>query len=86
LEYINYRLWLYPVLKDAPSDKSFDNYIDKSINVEIRLYNNPERSIYCYTNIGNWLLVFTNKDDIIYCEGQFNKDESIGLKIMTIRL
>lgn len=75
LEYINYRLWFYPALKDDPSDKDFDNYIDKSIDVEIRLYNNAEMSVYCHTNIGNWLLVFTNKDDIIYCEGQVNSDE-----------
>lgn len=77
LEYINYRLWLYPAkIKDNISDKSFDDYINKTIFVEIRAYENLERSVYCHTSIGNWLLVFNSKSDFVYCEGQVAEGET----------
>lgn len=79
LEYINYRLWLYPIkFQDATSDKDFDKYIDKSIDVEIRVYtNNSEKSVYAYTNIGNWLAVFKNSNGFVYCDGQVGENETL---------
>lgn len=75
-EYINYRLWMYPALENDLSKKNFDKYVDKTIDVEIRLYTNtPNWSVYANTSIGNWLLVFTNKADIVYCEGQVSQGE-----------
>ncbi len=77
LEYINYRLYLYPAkIMDGTSDKDFDNYIGKSIDVEIRLYNNRyEDFVYAHTNMGNWLAMFKNLNDIVYCAGQANEGE-----------
>lgn len=77
LEYINYRLWLYPAkILDAVSDKDFDNYIGKSVNVEIRIYKTGiGESVYAYTSIGEWLAVFKSKNGFVYCDGQISKGE-----------
>ncbi len=76
-EYINYRLWLYPEeVQDGTSDKDFDNYIGKSIDVEIRLYKEEANKVYAHTNLGDWLAVFNSHKGFIYCEGQASsKDE-----------
>lgn len=77
LEYINYRLWLYPAkIMDAVSDKSFDNYIGKSIDVEIRIYKTDlGESVYAHTSIGKWLAVFKSENGFVYCDGQASKGE-----------
>jgi hypothetical protein len=77
LEYINYRLWLYPAkIPDNASDKNFDDYIGKSIDVEIRLYNNGSgKSVYAHTDIGQWLAVFKSSNGFVYCDGQTSKGE-----------
>lgn len=79
LEYINYRLWLYPAeIQETTSDKDFDNYIDKSIDVEIRVYNDKyEKSVYAQTNVGKWLAIFKNSNGFVYCDGQVSEDEKI---------
>lgn len=75
LEYINYRLWLYPAIGyNSSSDKNFDNYINKFIDVEIRLYNNL---VYAHTNIGEWLIVFNDRNGFIYVDGQVSKGEGM---------
>lgn len=77
LEYINYRLWLYPAkIQDAVSDKDLDSYINKSINVEIRVYNNSSvKSVYAHTSIGQWLAIFKYSNGFVYCEGQTSEGE-----------
>jgi hypothetical protein len=77
LEYINYRLWLYPAkIPDNASDKNFDDYIDKPIDVEIRIYNNSSgKSVYAHTSIGQWLAVFKSNNGFVYCDGQTSKGE-----------
>ncbi|MDF2510669.1 MAG: hypothetical protein K0S04_535 [Herbinix sp.] len=77
LEYINYRLWLYPAkIMDAVSEKSFDNYIGKSIDIEIRIYKTDlGESVYAQTNIGNWLAVFKSENGFVYCDGQTSEGE-----------
>lgn len=77
LEYINYRLWLYPAkIMDAVSDKSFDNYIGKSVDVEIRIYKTGSGEfVYAHTSIGKWLAVFKSENGFVYCDGQASEDE-----------
>lgn len=77
LEYINYRLWLYQdKIMDVVSDKSFDNYIGKSIDVEIRIYKTDlGESVYAHTSIGKWLAVFKSENGFVYCDGQASKGE-----------
>lgn len=82
-EYINYRLYLYPAeIMDGKSDKNFDDYIGKSIDAEIRIYNNERinsiknLSVYIHTNIGEWLAVFNINRGIVYCDGQVREGES----------
>jgi hypothetical protein len=77
LEYINYRLWLYPIkIMDSCSDKDFDEYVGKSIEVELRMYNtNSEKAVYAYTNVGKWLAIFRSKDGFVYCDGQVGEGE-----------
>lgn len=77
-EYVNYRLWLYPQkILDAVSDKDFDPYIGKSVDVEVRAYyTGSNESVYAKTSIGEWLAVFKRKNGIIYCDGQVSKGES----------
>lgn len=77
LEYINYRLYLYPVeIMDSISDKQFDRYVGKSIDVEIRVYNNPQgKGVYVSTNVGEWLAVFNEKKGFIYCDGLIGKND-----------
>lgn len=79
LEYINYHLWLDPAeVFDSTSDKYFDNYINKKIDVEIRVYNiGNDKVVYAYTNVGIWLAVFREKNGFIYCDGLINEDEEL---------
>lgn len=79
LEYLNYRLWLYPAkIQDVVSDKNFDDYIGKYVDIEIRIYNNYDRSpdtIYAYTSMGKWLAIFRYKNGFVYCDGQVSEGE-----------
>lgn len=76
LEYINYRLWLYPAkIIEGFSDKDFDNYIGKSIDIEIRVYDNSKDSVFIHTSIGKWLAIFKAKNGFVYCDGQTSKGE-----------
>lgn len=77
LEYINYRLWLYPSsLQNVPTGKEFNDYINKSIDVEIRVYESGSGNMVCgKTNIGEWLMVFKSRNGIVYCDGQVAKGE-----------
>lgn len=77
LEYINYRLWLYPSsILDGLTGKEFDSYINKSIEVEIRVYETSSgKKVYAKTNIGEWLMVFKNKNGFVYCDGQVAEGE-----------
>ncbi len=80
LEYINYRLWFYPVeIMDDVSDRQFDSYIDKTIDVEIRVYENHifadryEKKVYIHTSVGDWLATFECRNEIVYCDGQISE-------------
>jgi hypothetical protein len=78
LEYINYRLWLYPskLIGGITTGKEFDNYVNKSIEVEIRVYETDSGKLVCgKTNIGERLMVFRNKHDFVYCDGQIGEEE-----------
>lgn len=72
MEYINMRLWLYPDIGYNSSDKNFDNYINEIVDFEIILVN---KSVYASTNVGESLLIFTDRDGFIYVDGQVNPDE-----------
>jgi hypothetical protein len=76
-EYINYRLWLYPAkILDGVSDKNFDDYIDKSVDVEIRVYKTSSgESVYAHTSIGEWLGAFKSNNGFVYCDGQASAGE-----------
>jgi|GEM_PF-1052388 len=77
LEYINYRLWLYPSIGYYSGANIFDNYINKVVDVEIRLYNNL---VYAHTNIGEGLIVFKDKDGFIYADGQISEGDNVWPK------
>ncbi len=75
-EYLNYRLWLYPdKIMDAPTEKSFEKYIGKTVDIEIRVYDNSEKQVYASTSMGEWLALFDIKDGFVYCDGQVGKGE-----------
>lgn len=80
LEYINYRLYFYPAkIMDVALDKDFDNYIGKSIDVEIRIYyDGSKKSVYAHTSVGDWLAIFKNENELVYCEGQVSEGEGYG--------
>lgn len=80
-EYINYRLWLYPAeITGDTSDKAFDNYIGKAIDVEIRLYRNEADTVYAHTDLGDWLAVFKTHNGFVYCDGQASSEDTQYLK------
>ncbi|MBJ6361233.1 hypothetical protein ACFOQM_08005 [Paenibacillus sp. GCM10012307] len=76
-EYINYRMWTEPDrLNESISEKSFEPYIHKNISMEVRQYEDvSEKKLYVKANIGEWLLILTTKDGIVYGDGQVSKDE-----------
>lgn len=74
VEYINWRLWLYPSIGYNVSDKNFDYYINETVGFEIILH---AKSVYARTNIEEWLIVFEDIDGFIYADGQISPDEDI---------
>lgn len=85
LEYINFRLWYYPVEYSdrQPSDFYFDDYSGQEITSEIRIYSNSSVSeqsekdpIICIsTNITQQLAVFSHQGDNVYCLGLTSDDD-----------
>ena len=78
LEQINYRLWFYPYeyyyIGSPEDNKQLENHINKSVDAEIRLYNDREDAVYIHTDIGEWLAIFKYKQGFVYCGGLIQKD------------
>lgn len=71
-EYINYRLWYYPEnTAGTVGNSSFDAYIGQSIDVEIRSYG---EGIYASLPMKERLVVFEEKEGIVYTQGQIDPD------------
>ena len=77
-EYINYRMWLYPSkIKENYTPENFDNFINKSIDIEIRVYNTDAvKSVYGHTSIGH-LLTIKNENGFVYCNGQVREGDTM---------
>ncbi len=75
-EYLNYRLWLYPEkIMDATTEKSFEQYIGKTVDIELRVYDNSEKQVYASTSMGEWLALFDIMGGFVYCDGQVGTGE-----------
>ena len=75
LEHINYSLWLnYYTPED---EETFYNYINKPINVEIRLYTN-KNSVYTYVSELGCLISVKSNKGFIYCSDRYFKDPISG--------
>lgn len=66
---IQTRLWTFQ------QKKGFEKYIGKTVDVEIRVYDNSEKQVYACTSMGEWLALFDIKDGFVYCDGQVVKGE-----------
>ncbi|WP_239614182.1 hypothetical protein [Cohnella mopanensis] len=78
-EYMNYRLWFYPSkIKENDSYKSFDSHIGETVNVEVRLYSDGsgDKKVFAHTTIGEWLVLFGQKNNIVYADGQVGKEDT----------
>lgn len=72
-EYINYILWNDPITNlggEAPTNSgstiSFNPYIDKTIDVEVRDY---DGNLYASIGINEWLAIFKTLNESLYCVG-----------------
>ncbi len=78
LEQINYRLWFYPYeyyyIGSPENNRQLENYINKPVDAEIRVYTNTENAVYIHTDIGEWLAIFKYKEGFVYCDGLIQKD------------
>ncbi|GIQ71162.1 hypothetical protein DUZ99_12010 [Xylanibacillus composti] len=77
-QYINDRLWFYPTeVRGSPTDKNFDPYIGRTLEVEVRVYDDGsgDKQVYAQTSAGEWLVRFMIQQGIVYSEGQVGPGE-----------
>ncbi len=80
--YVNDMMWFYPEQADwSYADNHFEMFIGQAIDVEVRSYTDDsgEKRLFARSGLGGRLVVFAEKDGLVYVDGQVEeKDPDYG--------
>lgn len=78
MENINYRLWFYPYeyyyIGSPEYNRHLENYINKPIDGEIRVYKDMKEVVYVHTDITEPMAIIKYNDEFVYGFGFLQKD------------